>query len=122
MERAAYSLVEVFRLIGERKVIFSAPSRSIRRVIDVYRGSDAPKTETDARDFILEGLKTLTERNFCGSQVQWGDLVVDKYGLIYDGKPWFVKFAITDGELEEISFHPPEQELRTHGGLLVPKG
>jgi len=122
MQRAAYSLSEVFRLIDEKKVVFTAPSRSIRQVTAVYRNTASPKDEIEAREFICEGIKTLTEKHFCGSQMQWGNLVVDKYGVIFDGKPWFVKFAIVEGELEEISFHPPEQELKTLGGLLIPKG
>lgn len=46
---------------------------------------------------------------------------MDKYGLMFDGRPWFIKFAIVDGELEEISFHPPEKELKTLSGLVIPK-
>lgn len=122
VQQAAYSLADVFRLIDGNKVVFTAPSRSIRKVIEVYLTSGTPKTEIEARDFILQGIKMLTEKHFCGSQLQWETVVVDKYGIIYDGKSWFVKFAITDGELEEISFHPPEKDLKTEGGILIPKG
>lgn len=122
MQQATYSLDEVFRLIGAGKIAFSAPSRSTWQVITAYAGTATPKDEEGARGFICEGLKQLKPENFCGSQMQWGDLVVDKYGLIFDGRPWFTKFAVTEGELEEISFHPPEKELKTLGGLVIPKG
>ncbi len=119
MQQAVYSLADVFRLIDEGKVTFTAPSRSINQVMAVYGSA---KNEREIKAFIFEGIKQLTANNFCGSQMQWGDLVVDKYGLIFDGRPWFVKFAIVDGDLEEISFHPPEKELKTLSGLIIPKG
>lgn len=122
MQKAAYKLEEVFGLINEGKVVFSSPSRSIRRVIAVYRDTEIPKDEGAARRFIYDGIKALTEKNFCGTHLQWDRVVVDKYGLVFDGKPWFIKFAIIEGELEEISFHPPEQELKTMGGIVISTG
>ncbi|NDC24450.1 MAG: hypothetical protein EB078_11985 [Proteobacteria bacterium] len=118
VQLATYPLENVFLLVDTHKVVFTAPSRSLRQVMAVYSGT---KSEKEAREFIYEGIKCLTEKHFCGSQIQWGDLVVDKYGLMFDGRPWFIKFAIVDGELEEISFHPPEKELKTLSGLVIPK-
>lgn len=118
VQLATYNLAEVFRLIDADKVVFTAPSRSLRQVMAVYSGT---KSEKEAREFIYEGIKCLTDNHFCGSQMQWVDLVVDKYGLMFDGRPWFIKFAIVDGELEEISFHPPEKEFKTLSGLVIPK-
>jgi hypothetical protein len=132
MERvveAKYELKEVFRLIGESKYWFSAPSRSVNEVIKVYSGSGSPKSNSEAEKFITDGVLTLTDGNFYQSATQWG-MVVDIYGLIYDGKPWYVKFAIADEEeggvteplLQEISFHPPEKEFVTSGGIKISSG
>lgn len=57
--------------------------------------------------------------------LQWGDAscIADVYGLIFDGKPWFVKFRIDeDGELDEISFHAPAKEIKTVAGKVIPAG
>ena len=75
VQRAAYNLDDVFRLIDEGKVVFTAPSRSLQQVMAVYGGA---KNEREARAFIYDGIKCLKGENFCGTQMQWGDLVVDK--------------------------------------------
>ncbi len=36
--------------------------------------------------------------------------------------PWYVKFMIEDGLLEQISFHPPKKQIKTITGLVIPKG
>jgi hypothetical protein len=64
----------------------------------------------------------LEEKNFYKSQIQWETVVVDIYGLNYDEKPWFIKFFIEDGILLEISFHPPQTEFTTLGGIKINKG
>ena len=72
--------------------------------------------------FVLAGIKELTDRHFVKTVLQWGK-PADVYGLIYDGKPWYVKFTLEDdGTLQEISFHPPELEMITIGGIKVPAG
>ncbi len=98
---------------------FSAPSRSINEVIRVYSNADAPKSLAEAAEFICDGILLLTEKHFVVRVLQWG-VVADVYGLIYDERPWYVKFVFEDDLLEEISFHPPERELKTVGGYLIP--
>ena len=122
--KAAHSLDEVKRLInaylqnGEDTVWFSAITRSVDQVTALY-----PRFSTqEAVRFILEAVLSLSEQDFCSSNLQWGstNLVADVYGLIYDDKPWFVKFLIENNTVEEISFHPPEKPLKTSGGKLIP--
>jgi len=126
--KAKFSLADVFRIIDSgdlNKIWFSAPSRSVNEVIKAYAGSPTPKTNVDAISFILSGIKTLTDKDFVQSLPQWSDpkCIADIYGLIYDGKPWYVKFLIgDDGVLEEISFNPPIKELVTVSGKKIPKG
>ena len=120
----AHPLGEVKRLVnaylqkGEDTVWFSAKSRSIDAVSEVY-----PQwTVAEIIRFILAAILTLTEGDFCSSNLQWGgsNLVADVYALIYDGKPWFVKFLVENSCLEEISFHPPERPLKTASGKIIP--
>lgn len=105
---------------------FAARSRSTYAVIRVLEAKGSQRSTAEADRFILRGLKELTEAHFVESVIQWGDpnCVADVYGLIFDGSPWYVKFRIDTEEqtLEEISFHPPEKELTTVGGLKIPKG
>jgi len=121
---ARHPLTEVKRLVkahlekGEDTVWFSAASRSIDPVVASY-----PHFSTqEATAWILRAILTLQEGDFCFSNLQWGDpnLVADVYGLVFDGRPWFVKFLIENGCLEEISFHPPEKTLTTVSGKQIP--
>ena len=98
---------------------FSAPSRSLYEVVRVYSNSDAPKSLVEAADFICAGLLQLKPDHFVKRVLQW-EVVADVYGLIFDGRPWYVKFVLNDGVLEEISFHPPEKTLKTVAGLQIP--
>lgn len=102
------------------KIWFSAPSRSIHEVIRVFKDTDNPKSFEQAVDFILEGLLSLTEEDFVKISPQWDSDFADVYGLMFECLPWFVKFIFNDGELEEISFHPPSQEMKTVSGKLIP--
>lgn len=53
--------------------------------------------------------------------MQWQTDVADQYGILFDGRPWFVKFLIgDDGLLEEFSFHPPEKPLPIKSGAVIP--
>ncbi len=122
--KSAHPLAEVKRLIsahlqkGEDTVWFSAVTRSVDQVTSVY-----PHFSTqEAVRFILEAMLSLTEGDYCSSNLQWGstDLVADVYGLIYDGKPWFIKFLIENDTVEEISFHPPEKPIKTSAGKIIP--
>ncbi|MBI4405458.1 MAG: type II toxin-antitoxin system MqsR family toxin [Deltaproteobacteria bacterium] len=123
--KPAHPLDEVKRLVnaylqeGKDTVFISAPSRSVDQVMMIYPHFGV---EQEAVTFILNGILTLTESDFCFSNLQWNDpnLVADVYGIIYDGKPWFIKFLIENDCLEEISFHPPEKPLRTVSGKTIP--
>ena len=123
--KPAHPLDEVKKLVNaylkksENTVFISAPSRSVDQVVAIYPHFTV---EQDAVNFILNGILTLAEGDFCFSNLQWNDpnLVADVYGFIYDGKPWFVKFLIENNCLEEISFHPPEKALKTITGKIIP--
>jgi hypothetical protein len=126
-EMAKYPLDDIFGLIRESKYWFSAQSRSLYEVIRVYASTN-PKTLVEAEKFILEGILTLSAKNFYRRNIQW-EMVVDQYGVIFDSHPWFVKLAIQNEEneagvseplLQEISFHPPEKEFTTTGGIKIP--
>lgn len=101
-------------------------SRSIDQVIESYGKAKTQESILEAEDFILNGIQKLTEQNFYKRVIQWDDLscIADVYGIILDGKPWFVKFRIDFEEdlLEEISFHSPEAEFTTVGGIKIPVG
>lgn len=71
--------------------------------------------------FILIGIKTLTEKNFVQTVLQWGS-GADVYGLIYEGYPWYIKFMVDDDGLQEISFHVAEKEMVTISGIEIPAG
>lgn len=125
--QARYPLADVFSIISSgdsERVWFSAPSRSIDKVIKVYMKTNTPKTIQEAQNFIMSGIKSLTPNDFVQSQLQWDDpkCVADVYGLIYDNKPWYVKFLIEQGDLEQISFHPPEKEMKTVTGKIISQG
>lgn len=121
--KPAHPLSEVKRLVNaylqdNRDTIwFSATSRSINQVAAIYPHFDQQAIVR----FILNALLILTEADYCSSNLQWAgsQLVADVYGIICDGKPWFVKFLIENDCLEEISFHPPERPLQTVGGKLI---
>ena len=101
------------------------PSKSLRAVIDAFKGeSDGPNSLSEAKLFIFEGIKTLKSENFIRRTIQWNDVncIADNYGLIYAKKPWFVKFLIEDACLEEVSFHPPDRDDVTVGGINIRKG
>ena len=123
--KARYALTDVFRIIDSGsldRIWFSAKSRSVDAVIKAYAGSASPKTVSDAEKFILSGIRALDDGAFVQSAVQWGDAkcIADVYSVMFDGKPWYVKFRIEEnGDLDEISFHPPEKDLVTVSGRKI---
>lgn len=125
--KAKNELPYVFGLIHANKYWFAAPSRSVNKVIEVYAASGIPMTSTEAEVFIIQGVLALKEENFFQSSMQW-EMVVDIYGLIHQGLPWYVKIGVQDDETEdgtkepwlhEISFHPPEKPFKTVGGIEI---
>ncbi len=102
------------------KIWFSAPSRSVYEVIRVFKETDNPKNYEEAIDFILRGLLALTEEDFVKVSPQWDNEFADVYGLEFENLPWFVKFILKGEELEEISFHPPKEEMKTVSGNVIP--
>ena len=116
-----YDLQEIFAIIDggdKNRVWFSAPSRSIQEVIKVYQGSIDFKDAEEAAIFILKGIRSLKPENFVERILQW-DAIADVYGVIFDSRPWYVKFMVEDGILNEISFHPPTKPLKTISGLII---
>jgi hypothetical protein len=129
MLKARYPLQDVFSILdagGPDRVWFSAPPRSISAVLKVFQTeSSGPSDPEDAKGFILQGIRSLREENFVRTVVMWNDAscLGDEYGVIYKNLGWYVKFRIDeDGDLDEISFHVPERQLKTVGGLIVPTG
>jgi hypothetical protein len=120
MEKAKYSLEDVFSIIDgpSQSVWFAARSRSVAEVIRVYAKASLAKSESEAVDFILKAFKCLTKRDFVKQHYQW-DVVMDIYGINFDGRPWFIKFYLEDEALCEISFHPPNKDLLTISGLCI---
>lgn len=102
------------------KIWFSAPSRSVYEVIRVFKETDNPKDYEASIDFILKGLLALTEDDFVKISPQWDNEFADVYGLVFENLPWFVKFILKDEELEEISFHPPKEQMKTVSGKVIP--
>lgn len=121
----AYYSLDLLKIIiqqNDKTKIDIRPKRSTLEVVRVYQNDGKLLSYREANDFILKGLLLLEEKHFYKSQVQWETVVVDIYGLNYDGKPWFIKFFIEDGTLLEISFHPPQAEFTTLGGIKINKG
>lgn len=78
---AKYSLQLVFDIIDSddsEKVWFSAKSKSIDPVIEVYSKTSNPKTISEAQLFILSGLKMLTDLNFVQRTIQWNNPKIPK--------------------------------------------
>ncbi len=88
-------------------------------MIEVYAGTDAPKSYEEAMQFILSGIQVLSPSDFVERVLQWGATVADVYGLIFDSRTWYVKFIFENGVLEQISFHPPEKPMKTVKGKTV---
>lgn len=123
-QTAKYPLQEVFRKIQKKQYWFSAPSRSIDCIIEVFECTDTKMGIEQAEAFALQGISQLTEKHFYKRVIQWSDCIADVYGLVFHNKPWFIKFRIDEEEdvLEEISFHPPDEAFVTVGGLKIPAG
>ena len=122
MNSAKYDLTIVKYLVelalgGADTVDFTARSRSVAKVIEALNCDDLIAIET-----ILSGILKLSPNNFCRQHYQWGD-VYDIYGLEnYYSKNWFIKFLINDaGVLEEVSFHPCEENLALASGKVIVK-
>ena len=118
---AKYHLEDIFDIINsgdEDSIWFSARSRSTGKVIEVYGATPEPKSETEANRFILDAILTLTPGDFVENGYQW-EVVTDIYALEYDDRPWFIKFCIEEGDLNEISFHPPEKPMTTVSGKTI---
>ncbi|MBI3294133.1 MAG: hypothetical protein HYZ71_05320 [Deltaproteobacteria bacterium] len=129
MVTARHPLQSVFAIIDTGdldRIWFSAPTRSISTVLRIYKSeASGPKDPDETKRFILQGIRTLKEINFVRTVVMWNDpsCLADEYGLIHEKRGWYAKFRVDeDGDLDEISFHPPERELKTVGGLIIPAG
>lgn len=119
-----YELKDVFSIINsgdETKIWFSVPRKSYEWVVQVYADTENSKTNSEAIEFIKLGILSLTEDNFVNQVTMYSDPtdIADEYGLIFDDKPWYIKLQITEGELNEISFHPPQKRLKTFSGKVI---
>ena len=123
MPNAKFDLEAVKKIVqafidGDKKAIwFSAPDRSVKYVISIFRCEDP-----EATNLIARGILELEEADFSHSHLQWST-VMDVYGLKdFGGINWYVKFTISteDGKcLESVSFHPLEKTLKLANGKLL---
>ena len=124
-KKARYDLQQVFAIIDSGKtgcIWFPAPSRSVLAVVRVYEKTATPKDLNEAKEFILAGIRALKDGDFVDHNYQW-ETTHDIYGIVVDGRPWYVKFCIDgDGDLSQVSFHPPERELKTVDGHIIAAG
>jgi hypothetical protein len=105
-------------------LVFPAPRKSIHSVINTMRGRGLNLNSVKAQTWICYRLLDLTPDHFYQSEAgQWGDLscVTDQYGIRYEGIPWFIKFRIEAGKLEEISCHPLERDMTLASGTVLKK-
>jgi hypothetical protein len=114
-------LVEA-RLKGDETVWFSAQSASIDYVIKVL-----VVTELEAESIILKGILKLDDSDFHRRvlMVNWANEIADEYGLEgYQGHNWYIKLLVEDDAngrvVNEISFHPTEDEMRLANGRVLP--
>jgi hypothetical protein len=104
-------------LNGEKTILFSAPRRSIEKVIEVFCCSFQ-----EAQKIIANGLILLKSECFHRRILQWED-VFDEYGLEdFQGFNWYVKFLIIKKDsdcIEEVSFHPLEKNMVLQNGRIL---
>lgn len=120
MQTSKFNLEDVKRLVtdsilNKESVWFSATSCSTDYVIHMFKCS-----ESKAMDIILNGILKLVKNNFCQRVLIWDD-IADEYGLEnYLGYHWYIKFMIgSDYQLEEISFHPCEKDMKLANGKIL---
>ena len=113
-------LVEA-RLKGDETIWFSARSASIDYVIKVL-----VVTELEAESIILNGILKLGDNDFHRRvlMVNWANEIADEYGLEgYHGHNWYIKLLVEDEAngrvVNEISFHPTEDEMRLANGRVL---
>lgn len=115
------SLIEKFLDGSKELIIFSAPSRSTKCVIEIFLCN-----QNEAEHTIAKGIMKLDDNDFSHRLYQW-DTSMDVYGLEnYKDANWYIKFnLIEDGDeiaLENVSFHPNDKPLLlTNGRTLKPK-
>lgn len=114
-----YPLSDVKELIYD--CIFTAPTKSTNAVITFKRTKGEKLTTTEAELWIREHLDGLVEADFFERRSQW-DAICDVYGKIIENQSWYIKFMIEDGQLESISFHPAEEDMKLQSGIELEKG
>lgn len=114
-----YPLEQVKELVNE--CIFSAPNKSSNAVITFKRINGEKFTTQEAEAWIRGHLKNLEEKDFYKRTFQWGE-TCDEYGKIIENETWYIKFMIEDGQLESISFHPAEKEVKLQSEVTLEKG
>jgi len=123
--KSKFELSDVFKIIDskdETKIYFSAFSRSVMPVMEVFQIENKAITQEQAKEYILEGIRTLTPEHFVRTVILFNDstYLADEYGCYFDNKPWYIKFRIDEeGNLEEVSFHPPLRDIVTSAGIVI---
>lgn len=119
MQGSKFDLDKVKQLVrdcmeGKDCVWFSAPSCSVDYLIHIFEC-----TQVEAGSIILNGLLKLETRDFSRRVSMWSR-IADQYGLeSYLGHNWYIKFMLEDGELEQISFHPCENNMLLENGRVI---
>lgn len=121
---AYYPLDDVQNLVTltvngiDDKVVFSMRSASINYIMHIFNCS-----VDEAKLIIYRGLMLLTNNDFKANTAIGGGLtrlICDEYGLQgYRGHNWYIKLAIEDGDLDSISFHPVERNMRIGQRVLT---
>lgn len=109
-----WKLVDMVAMIDSGSEIwYPAESRSLDRVIDIL---SLDRIEAD--DYIVEGLRSLEESDYCTSNLSLG-FKCDVYVKVIDEIPWYIKFCLRDEDdnevLNQISFHPLEKDAEVCG-------
>lgn len=132
---AYFDLAEVKALVLAKSASLLS-GRAIDEVIGVYATTSNAKGRKEAEDFIEAGLLGLTDGDFCERNwlSDWGlsGQVMDVYGKSIDGYSWYIKFYIEyeeneetdgkDGWLYNVSFHPPDRDMKLACGTTIKKG
>ena len=129
METPKFELKDVFAVIDSgdlSRIWFPVEAKSVRAVVAYFSLVASQRMEPDAAvDFILKGIKTLTSTDFVHRRVLYDDPehIADVYAKEIGGSSWYIKFRLDDdGDLEEVSFHPPRNEVTTAKGLKIKPG
>lgn|GEM_PF-3206833 len=133
MLKAHFDLAEIQQMVSDTldkpargKIIYSAKSKSIDRVISAFKSRGRYLNSKKAEAYICYRLLELSATHFYQTEAgQWGDpkFITDQYGMRHEGIPWFIKFSKDDetGKLDQISFHPLDRDMKLASGETLKK-